>query len=376
MSADVKTIQDLLPVSGKRVLVRVDLNVPIVGGEVRDDFRIQWTLPTISALRAGGARVTLVSHRESPEDSLALLVPHLEKCFPVSFAGGIAAARAKAEGSGNGSVILLENLRHFAGETQNDPAFARELSSLGDFFVNEAFSVSHRPHASIVGVPKLLPSFAGTLFAEEVSELTAARTPRSPSLVVLGGAKFDTKLPLIERFLEVADRVFVGGALANDIFRARGLQVGKSRVSKNFSLPPRIVSHEKLVVPTDVVVSEHREKKTVTPDNIAPDAIARDAGPQTMGVLRELISNAASVLWNGPLGYYEDGFTEGTEALARLLAETSARTVVGGADTLAAIQKLGVIEKYSFVSTGGGAMLEFLAKGTLPGIEALKNSRI
>jgi phosphoglycerate kinase len=328
-----KSIREAGDLSGKRVLVRVDWNVPIENGEVRDDYRIRRSLPTLEFLKKVGAEVIIATHLE-PEGSG---VAPLRKFVP--------------EG-----VKLLENLRHNPGEKSNDENFAKELASKADIFVNDAFSASHRKHASIVGVPRFLPSFAGIQFLEEVENLSKIFAPKHPFLFILGGAKFETKLPVLKKFVEKADTIFIGGALANDFFKARGMNVGSSLISnQDFGLR-ELLNTGKIMIPRDTT---HNGDRIV------------DAGPETLEDLIDKVSEARTILWNGPLGEYEKGFRHCTLELAKMITESSARSIVGGVDTLTAIRQLGIYDKFSFVSTGGGAMLDFLAYETLPGIEAL-----
>jgi 3-phosphoglycerate kinase len=298
---------------GKRVLVRVDWNVPIINDEVVDDFRIAKSLKTIKYLTDAGAKVILCTHLE-PE---SLSVEPLRKFVP--------------EG-----VELLENLRINPGEKNNEESFAKELASKADIFVNDAFSVSHRAHASIVGVPKFLPSFAGFGFMDEVENLSKAFNPKRPFLFILGGAKFETKLPLVKKFESIADDIFIAGANAKP-----ALEMGFANVL-NITLP-------------------------------VGDVSATDLTEENLEILKDKISKAEFVVWNGPLGKYEEGLKAGTLKLAKMLGESGKEVIVGGADTLAAIKELGIFDKFTFVSSGGGAMLDFLANGTLPGIEALNS---
>ncbi len=310
-----KLITEAPEVSGKKVLVRVDWNVPIADGKVEDDFRIKVTLPTIEFLQNAGAKVIIATHMEPGNAS----VEPLRKYVP--------------EGA-----ELLENLRNNPGEKNNDEDLAKFLAAKADIYVNEAFSVSHRKHASIVSVPKFLPSFAGIRFAQEVEELSKAFNPPHPSMLILGGAKLSTKLPLVEKFLNIADRIFIGGTLAPE--------AAEMSLAKN---PKIFFPHGDIAAP--------------------------DVDEETIAQLKEEINGSKSVIWNGPLGKYEEEqYKKGTEELAQILASkgSDAMTIVGGGDTLAAIQKLHIHDKFSFVSTGGGAMLDFFATGTLPGIEALK----
>lgn len=367
-----RTLRDVGNLRGKRVLLRLDLDVPIENGAVRDSFRLERARPTLQFLKEQGARVLIISHiGRDPKETLEPVFVYLKKEFPIEFAKNIAEAREQMPKIREGTFLLLENLRCIAGETKNDPIFAKELASLGDLYVNEAFAVSHREHASIVGVPKLLPSYAGFVFAEEVSQLSKAFSPAHPALLILGGAKFETKTPLIERFLTIVDQVYVCGALANDIYRARGYETGVSLIS-DCKISSKLLENPKMLVPSDVIVRTATGKVEKGADTVGKNEKIVDAGSDALADLRALIEKAAFVLWNGPLGEYEAGFEAGTVALAQMLAECDAETILGGGDSLAVVAKLGLLERFSFVSTGGGAMLEFLARETLPGIEALQ----
>ena len=307
-----RSILEAQDLKGKRVLVRVDWNVPFKDGKVADDFRIKASLPTIEYLENAGAKVIIASHLEPAGASLASMSDYVSS-----------------------DVEILKNLRNNLGEAANSPGFAAELAGLADVYVNEAFSVSHRKHASIVGVPKLLPSFAGLRFVEEVKELSQVFKPPHPFLFIIGGAKSDTKIPLIEKFLDIADEVFIGGTLA--------VEAAKMSLAKN----------SKVSFPIG-------------------DIVALDVNEETITLLQKKIKDSKFILWNGPLGKYEDGFKKGTLSLAKIIVESEAKSIVGGGDTLAAIHELNLLDKFSFASTGGGAMLQFLATGTLPGIVALE----
>ena len=376
-----KTLRDIENLKGVKVLVRVDFNVPIRNGAVADDTRLRAAMPTIDFLRAKGAKVILMSHLESNDGGVPTLAPvadylRAKLALPVMFIKNIRTANDLIENElKDGGCMLLENLRSFPGEKENDPPFARELASLADIYVNEAFSVCHREHASIVSVPKFLPSYAGLELEKEIANLSKVFDPAHPFLFILGGAKFETKLPLLSKFLGLADTVFVGGALANDFFKAKGYETGKSLLSQgDLDLAP-FMSSPKLVLPFDVT---DQNKAVKAPDQIGPDDKIMDAGPKTTAFLETKIQGARFILWNGPLGMYEDGYRQPTLDLAKLVGEAtihSAETIVGGGDTLAAIASLGLSDKFSFISIAGGAMLDFLAKGTLPGIEALNASK-
>lgn len=310
---NLKSIKDLGDLTGKNVLVRVDWNVPVKEEVVVDDFRIKASLPTLEMLKEKGANVFIATHLEG--SSVSVLRPYVPE-----------------------GMTLLTNLRDNGGERVNDPDFAKYLTGGMDIYVNEAFSVSHREHASIVSVPRLLPSYVGLRFESEVENLSKAFNPKHPFLLILGGAKFETKLPLVEKFLNIADEIFIAGAMA-------------------VKVEGSLAQNPKIVLPLG-------------------DIAALDADAANINLLKEKIGRAEFILWNGPLGKYEDGYKEGTLALVQVLAESGKETIVGGADTLATIKDLNLYDKFTFVSTGGGAMLDFLANGTLPGIEALNSGTV
>ncbi|TSA43816.1 phosphoglycerate kinase [bacterium] len=364
-----RTVRDIRIFQNIPILVRAALNVPVLKGKVVNDYRLRRALPTIRYLAERGARVILISHIDPPENvppqGTETLKPVAEALGlltrDVSFFGETVGARARAaiRTLAPGHILVLENLRRDKGEQRNDPAFARELAELADVFVEDSFDTCHRVHASIVGVPKLLPSYAGLLLEDEARELSRALAPKSPSFAVIGGAKFSTKEAVLTTLLKTYDHVFVGGALANDFLKESGKDVGKSLVSGMADAADikKLLANPKLVLPVDsVVVNE----------------MILDHGPGTIALLAELAKKAKTILWNGPLGKYEDGYVSATDAFARAVADSGAYSVVGGGDTIASIQNLGLLPRFSFVSTGGGAMLDFLAHGTLPGIEALQ----
>lgn len=347
-------------VKGKRVLLRVDFNVLMKNGKVIDDFRIMRTLPTIKLLKKGGAKIILISHFSAGRaKSLRPVAKFLSTQMKIDFSPDVLGLKVedKISKMKNGDVLLLENIRSDKREEKNDKVFAKQLAGSGDIYVNDAFSVSHRKHASIVAITKYLPSYAGLLFEEELKNLQIAFSPKHPFLLILGGIKFGIKLGVLERFIKTADTIFVGGALSNNFFKEQGLDVGRSMVDTGVNIK-KYLDNPKIMLPVDV-----RKK----------GGVILDCGPNTVRALSDVISRSKFILWNGPLGDFEKrGFEKGTEGVARAIAKSSAISIVGGGDTVAAIAKLGVLKKFSFVSTGGGAMLEFLAKGTLPGIEALK----
>lgn len=359
---------------GMRFLVRTGFDVPVVDGKVVNDFRIQRALPTIMHLIEKGARVIILTHMgRDPENSTRPLVAVLEKYVPIHYVDQVVGE--KAEGAvthmKEGTVLLLENLRACAGEEENDQEFARTLASYGNFYVNEAFSVAHRSHASIVSLPALLPNFAGLDLLHEITELRKALTPTHPSLFILGGAKFETKAPLIGEYTNRYTNTFIGGALANDFLKGRGCEVGDSLVSSVDLRGNPVVEKENIILPIDVVAGKENDTHTVARDGVGKDEKILDVGLGSIEALRPHIASAKTILWNGPLGNYEAGFDAATKKCAEYIAESNAFAVVGGGDTVAAIESLGLMDSFGFISTGGGAMLEFLEKGTLPGIEAL-----
>ncbi len=370
------------------ILVRAPLNVPIENGKVTNTYRLRRALPTINYLRERGAKIILISHiGQMGTETLAPVASALRELVrDVSFFGETVGERARAavRELSPGHILVLENLRRNKGEERNDPAFARELAALADIFVQDSLDTCHRVHASIVGVPKLLPSYAGLLLEEELQELVGALTPAHPSLAVIGGTKFSTKEEVLTTLLTMYDHVFVGGALANDFLKAAGQEVGKSLISHgDEKYIKKLLENPKLLLPVDAIaisahatdiLHAHREVRHHTLlGQVLPNEIILDHGPDTTALLTKLAQKAKSILWNGPLGKYEDGFNAGTDAFARAVAASRAHSVIGGGDTVAAIEDLGLLSKFSFVSTGGGAMLTFLARGTLPGIEALES---
>jgi phosphoglycerate kinase len=355
----------------KKIFLRLDLNVPISGGKIVDDFRIKRALPTVEYLKAEGAKLIIASHFGNRGETLKSVFEYFKNIYPEMVFVNDYFPNSIGEGDPS-EIVFLENLRKYPEEKADDENFARHLASFAEIYVNEAFPVSHRKHASIVSLPKFLPKFCGFAFTEEMEKLSRAFTPDKPFLFILGGAKFETKLPLIKKFSSLADSVFIGGALANDLLKARGNSVGKSLVSDT-EVDLSEIPEGKLIVPVDVVVKSENGEVSVKPVNeITEDESVVDSGPKTIEILGQKIKEARFILWNGPLGNYEFGFKKGTEDLAKLIAQAPAHSIVGGGDTIASIAELDIGDKFSFLSSGGGAMLEFLATGTLPGIEALE----
>ena len=371
-----KTLADLADVKGKKVLVRVDFNVPVEGGVIHDDFRIRSTIPTIEKLRERGARIILVSHFEGKDgNSLKPIWRYLQTYFKTEFVEDIFSddAKQKVEGMGNSDVVLFENIRTWKEEKENDKKFAQHLASFADVYVNEAFSASHREHASIVGVPQYIDSYAGDLFSQEIQSLRGALSPAKPFLFILGGAKFSTKLPLLEKFLKKADHIVVGGALMNNFFKEKGYEIGKSLLDDGDFDIKGMSQNSHLYVPVDVTVENKKgEAEVKDADKVLTSDRIMDIGDTAVVDIHAFIKEASFVLWNGPMGNYEKGYAEGTNELAHRIAEGAKDSIIGGGDTISVVSKLNLLDKFTHVSTAGGAMLDFLANETLPGIKALK----
>lgn len=366
---------DVGEVRGKRILIRTPFDVPEQTVEGVPTLRISRGMRTVVSLARKGARVIILTHvGRDPKTSTAFLIPMLEHFIPVTYVNGVVGATAQkaVNEMQDGDVILLENLRSHSGEVTNDEEFIKELASLGEIYINDAFAVSHRAHASIVGLPALLPSFAGESFCEEYTELQKVMNPESPSLFIIGGAKFETKEPLIAEYVEHYSNVFVGGALANDFMKGRGCEVGMSMLSDVDLHGNVLLENEHILTPDVVVAVQNGVARNATCTTVLPSEKILDVGGDTIAILAPYIQNAKTILWNGPLGNFEAGYDAGTKACAKLIAESGAYSVVGGGDTVAAIEGLGLQDSFSFLSTAGGAMLAFLEHNTLPGIEALQ----
>lgn len=362
---------------GKRVLLRLDLNVPLALNTIRSDFRIRASLPTVNFLRTHGARVIILSHigKGEPRDSLRPIAEYLSRMMPLLFLDRFdteANQKVIAE-MNDGDVVMLENLRLHKGEVENSPEFADQLASLGDYYVNDGFAVSHRPHASIVGIPARLPSFAGMRFAEEAAELSRVFDPEHPFLFIMGGTKVATKLPLLKKLSQLADHIFVGGVVANDFLKAKGYNIGCSVCDQDMGEELKQISTDpKLITPMDVVVKGGGGNRTALVDDILDGEMVVDIGRETVTALERVLGEAKLVVWNGPLGFYEEGYTDGSRELLERILGSHAYAILGGGDTVALVESMGSIDRFGFVSTGGGAMLEYLATETLPGLEALR----
>nr|HID12918.1 phosphoglycerate kinase [Anaerolineae bacterium] len=385
-----KTIRDV-DVRGKRVLVRVDFNVPLKDGAVADDTRIRAVLPTINYLLERDAALILCSHLGRPKgkvvpelrmdpvaarlmELLGRPVKKLDDCVGPEVEAAIRAMRP-------GDVILLENIRFHPEERANDPEFAKQLAALAEIYVNDAFGTAHRAHASTEGVAHHLPAVAGFLMEKELEFLgRAVENPEHPYVAILGGAKISDKIGIIENLLKRCDRLLVGGGMANTFFKAMGFEVGDSLVEDEAVETAEALLKRAggtLVLPVDVVIADafdnDANSRIVAPNEVPPGWRILDVGPKTVSTFESALSGAKTVVWNGPLGVFEmDNFAEGTLAVARILADLDAVTIIGGGDSAAAVRQAGLADRMTHVSTGGGASLEFLEGKVLPGVAALE----
>lgn len=388
-----KTVKDV-DFQGKRVLVRVDFNVPLKDGVITDDTRIKAALPTINYLIEQGGKVILMSHLGRPKgqvkeefrlnpvaDRLSELLG--KEVIKVNDCIGEEPQKAIAKMQ-PGDVLLLENVRFYAEETKNDPQFAKQLAELADVYVNDAFGTAHRAHASTAGVAQYLPAVAGFLMEKELEMLgKALENPQRPFVAVIGGAKVSDKIGVIDNLLDKVNTLIIGGGMANTFLKAQGYNVGKSLLEEDkVDLAKELLEKAKnagidLLLPVDAVVAsspESTESQTVSVEQVPADQMILDIGPQTAEKFAAVLKHAATVVWNGPMGVFEiDAFAKGTEFVARALAESNAISIVGGGDSAAAVKKTGVADKISHISTGGGASLEFLEGKELPGVKVLQD---
>lgn len=390
-----KSLRDL-DFQGKRVFIRVDYNVPMdKAGNITDDTRVRATLPTLNYLTAQKACLVLAAHLgrpkggPAPEFSLAPVASHLasllgrEVKFAADCVGPVAESAAAALKPGE--VLMLENLRFHPEEEKNDPVFAKGLAALADVGVNDAFGVSHRAHASVEGITKYLPMVAGFLMEKELDFLgRAVSNPDRPYAAIIGGAKVSDKIGVIENLLAKVDVLIIGGGMANTFFAAQGYNVGKSLIEPDkIPLAKELLASAsqrgiQLLLPSDVVVADKfaadAAHRVVTTDAIGAEEMALDIGPASCAAFAAALAPAKTIVWNGPMGVFEmDAFAKGTEAVARAVAAAAAVSVVGGGDSVAALEKVGLAEKITHISTGGGASLEFLEGKVLPGVAALSD---
>ena len=396
MNYNKKSVLDAA-VSGKKVLLRCDFNVPQnkETGEITSDKRIKAALPTIKYLLDNGAAVIACSHLGKPKGewkpklSLAPVAEHLSKLLdrPVIFANDIIGedAKAKAAALKPGEIMLLQNLRYDIREEKNDPEFAKELASLADIYVSDAFGTVHRAHASTAGVAAYLPAYAGLLVLQELSVMgKALEEPARPFVAVLGGAKVSDKIGVINNLLSKADTIIIGGGMAYTFIKAMGYEIGKSLLEEDKLDYARSMIEKakeknvKLLLPVDTAVGSEFapdcERKVVKVSEIPADWMGMDIGPETIKLFSDAVKSAATVVWNGPMGVFEfDAFAQGTEAMAKALAESGAVTFVGGGDSAAAVEKLGFADKITYIFIDGGASLEFLEGKELPGVACLQD---
>jgi len=386
-----KTVRDI-DVKGKRVLVRVDFNVPVKEGKVGDDTRIRAALPTLEYLLQNGAALILCSHlgrpkgQPLPEYSLKPVADYLAQLLgkPVSFAEDCIGPKAEeaAKALKPGDVLVLENTRYHAGETKNDPEISKGLAALADVFVNDAFGSAHRAHSSTTGVADFLPAVSGFLLEKEIKYLgQAVSNPEKPFVAILGGAKISDKIGVIKNLLTKADSILIGGGMANTFFKAEGYPVADSLVEDDaLGTAKEILAKagEKFRLPVDVVIADKFEAdaahKTMSTGPIPDGWRILDIGPETVEHFSKIIKDAKTVVWNGPMGVFEfPEFAKGTFAIAQAAAESDAVTIVGGGESVAAVKQSGLADKITHISTGGGASLEMLEGLTLPGVAALQD---
>jgi phosphoglycerate kinase len=386
---------DEVELTHKTILVRVDFNVSLnPNHSIADDARIKQSIPSLEHLLKQQNKLILIAHlgepeKRNPADSLARVAKRLHNYLPhykIVLVEDFTSDAHRITNQQADEIILLENIRFYLGEQANDPEFTKQLASLGQIYVNDGFSVSHRKSASVVGLPTLLPSYGGLLLKKEVTILDKImKEPQKPFVAIIGGKKISTKIKVIKKLTSVADHVLLGGGLANTFLAAQGFKTGKSLISDDdIALAKELIDHlqraeTKLIIPKDVVVGNDlhsRESEVKKADQIAAHDEALDIGPETQAEFGKVISEARTIVWNGPVGYMENQeFKRGTDFLYYAITKNDkATSVVGGGDTLSAIAKKEYLDKITHISTGGGAMLEFIENGTLPGIEALKHS--
>ncbi|MEK4248860.1 phosphoglycerate kinase [Paenibacillus sp. FSL W7-1287] len=390
-----KSIRDVADLAGKKVFVRVDFNVPLENGAITDDKRIRETLPTINYLIEKGAKVILASHLGRPNGEVVEELRHTASAARLSELLGKPvvkaneavgdAVKAQIADMQNGDVLLLENVRFYPGEEKNDAELAKQFAELADLFVNDAFGAAHRAHASTEGIAHHLPAVSGLLMEKELDVLgKALNNPERPFTAIVGGSKVKDKIAVIEKMIEIADNIIIGGGLSYTFFKAQGYEIGQSLLdSSKLDLTLEFIEKAKkagknLYLPVDIVVTDefsaNANTKIVPVDSIPADMEGIDIGPKTREIYADVIKNSKLVVWNGPMGVFEiEPFSHGTRAVAQATAETEGYTVIGGGDSAAAAEKFGLADRMNFISTGGGASLEFMEGKALPGVVALND---
>lgn len=391
MTMSLRTIRDIPWKQGMRVLIRIDADVAMNKNRITDDFRITQALPTIQEALRRGARIRILSHRGRPHGSV---VPSLSQRSIATYFSRVLARDVVfvdnptddglfSRFDSSPEILYFENLRFWNGEEENSRAFVRMLARWGDVYINDAFANCHRDHASMVGLAKVLSSYAGVNLEKEISTLGRVLTePHRPLVAILGGAKLETKIPLIKQFLKSADHILIGGAIANTFFAARGFPVGKSLVDEGYKKADLLkwIKQKKLHLPSDVVTATQLSKgssvRSCGTDGIRGDEYSIDIGPRTRAAFSSIVASAGMVVWNGPMGFAEIiQFAPGTRELAKQLQRSNAFTIVGGGDTIAVLRTYKALHGFSYISTGGGAMLEFLTGKKIRSIELLKGKQ-
>lgn len=373
-----QSLHTLPKLNNARVLVRVDYNVPLKGSKIVDTRRIDASFDTINVVLKKGGTPVLIAHLGDGAESLRPVATYLSKTFKVVFVTNDITDKHTIDILNEvpkGTVVLLENVRRYTAEEKNTVSFAKSLARLGQYYVNDAFSVSHRKHASVVGIAKNLHSYAGIQLQREIKALSSALKPTHPFVFLLGGAKFGTKMPLLKQFESKADKLVITGAILNNFYKVSGFEVGKSVVENGYDTQiKKLLLNEKLLLPVDILVTRGTKRVVCTPDEVQPRDVIVDIGPQSTALIASVIQKAKLVVWNGPTGWYEKGFVGGTKAVAQAIIASKTRAIIGGGDTGAVIESMitGSDTKRIFISTGGGATLDYLATGTLPGIAVLR----
>lgn len=366
----------------KKCLARVDYNSSFENGVIKNDFRIKKTLPLINWMRENQAITILLTHIKENDGEIPELarfynilknnyIPSGHLFYSKEITGkNIKKTISELKG---GDIILLNNLRLDDREEKNDISFSKELSDLGDLYINEAFSNSHRKHSSIVGIPEFLPAYFGFNFIEEIKNLSRVLNPESPLAVFIGGKKINTKEQVIEKLLNKADFIALGGLMAAEFYFAKGFNIGKTNIDIKSSdlIKEKFLNHNKIIIPENFIILRNKQKKDILISEIQENDVIYDISPSFFDKIKNNIKNKSLILWNGPMGYIENGFTEGTTKLAEILFQDNYEVIAGGGETIDFIFSSGLENKFSFISTGGGALLEFIANETLPGIEAI-----